>query len=242
MQSNTTSPQSRKLAIYFLAGVATAATFMEEFAWTVKHLYEEEGGAVSTTLLFPYGDWSISLHRQLNEIRRDLFTREQDRTLTIGGRRTAEEIRRSYVEGSIWIIGHSGGGIAGSYAAELLRREGLPVEAVVQIGSPRCRIPEDAKESTLYIYGVNHKKKRSDPITRLGSWGGWERSARGVPYWNSTKHAPGHIVPVQLIGGHPDYFRSRSPFLDQAGASNLVHVIRAIRHFDTSRKIQVVTR
>lgn len=134
-------------------------------------------------------------------------------------------------------MGHSGGGVAGIHAAELLRLEGIPVERVIQIGSPRCRIPLEWQKATSYVFAVNARGKIADPITRLGSWGGWELSGRGVPLWNPVKYAPAHRVALPLIGGHPDYFRSREPFLDEQGVSNLEHVLRVINQTDTTIKM-----
>jgi hypothetical protein len=235
MPSPSSTTPSRMLHVSFLAGVATAPTFMKEFAEKLSQIYEAKGFHVMTQLLFPYGDWYTSLYRQLHEIRKDMlpFVRSV-KPAWLGGRRSVSGILEAYQGGAIWLVGHSGGGVAGVHAGDLLLREhGLPVERIIQIGSPRCAIPPSLEaSSTMYMYAVNGKGRRTDPITRIGTWGGWERSRSGVPVWNPYKYAPDRIVPLRLQGGHPDYFRSADPYVDAEGRSNLEHILRTVQEQD----------
>lgn len=228
--------QPRKLDIYLLAGVATAPNFMEELRQALLHRLRSAGADVRAELLFPYGDWSRRLLPQLSEIRRDLVCREGRRRNSAGCEAAAEAIRATYRGGGLAVIGHSGGGVAGVHAVRLLRswQQGerpRPVDGiegaeapgwrVIQIGSPKCAVPDDMRDSVMYAYAAKPGGRSIDPVTRLGTWGGWERGGGGIPRWNPRRYAPGVIVPVRIRGGHPDYFRSREPYIDEEGASNL---------------------
>jgi hypothetical protein len=90
----------------------------------------------------------------------------------------------------------------------------------VQIGSPKCPVSLHDRASTLFVSAVNDKGKSTDPITWLGSWGGWKRSG-AITRWNRQLAAPASIISVSLLGGHADYFRNRSPYMDENGTSNL---------------------
>lgn len=144
------------------------------------------------------------------------------------------------------LIGHSGGGVAALHAACLLRRreDGKP-PYVIMIGSPKCRIPGELRDSVLYLFAGGRKHqgalplrgseaawrhRPADPIARLGTFGGWERTARyGLPVWRSDKHAPSERRPVPIVGGHADYFRGRPPFVSEEGATNLARIVEATR-------------
>lgn len=134
------------------------------------------------------------------------------------------------------LIGHSAGGVAAVHAASLLleRAGGKPCP-VVMIGSPKCRIPEALRGAVLYVHAAGSRERKGsrfgspDPVTRLGSFGGWGPSGRrGWRVWQRDKHAPEEIAAVPVAGGHADYFRSQAPFLDAEGRSNLDRISEAV--------------
>lgn len=209
-----------KVAIYVLAGVATSSNFMADFVQELQHRYEQDGFEVLINMLFPYGDWNRSLIKQLKEISSDLLPRLVQKRHYLRGQKVADYIKESYTGGNIVIIGHSSGGVVAVHAADILNREKLPVAQVVQIGSPKCSVSLQHRASTLFIYGMSHKGKMSDRISHIGSWGGWEKRGR-VFRWNPRLAAPGAIMGVPIIGGHADYFRNRTPFVDRIGMTNL---------------------
>ncbi|NOU93010.1 hypothetical protein GC093_07155 [Paenibacillus sp. LMG 31456] len=99
---------------------------------------------------------------------------------------------------------------------------------IVQIGSPKCPIPEWMRESVLYAGALNAKGKPSDLVTRLGSWSGWHRNERGNTTWSWKQFAPSTIVHLPVLGGHPDYFRESSPYLNKEGIPNMETTVQAI--------------
>jgi hypothetical protein len=115
----------------------------------------------------------------------------------------------------------------GVHAASLLERTQYPDVRVVQVGSPKCAVSLQQRASTLFIRAVNQFGKSIDPITRLGSWGGWMRKGSLVG-WNRRGAAPASIQSIPIIGGHADYFRNNAPFLDENGQSNLEKTITCI--------------
>lgn len=235
--SPTTSRPPADLSLYLLSGVYTAPTFMEPLR---RELHAScaarlgDGGAVRSYLLLPYGDWSRSLLRQLNEVRADLFPFSRKPRRSIGGRVAADGVRATRPAGDLLLVGHSGGGIAAVHAAELLMREdGIAAERlrIVQIGSPKCRVPPALRERTLYIAAVRPDGSGSawaDPVTRLGGWGGWTVSPFGLPLRRRRLHAPAHVAKVPIVGWHPDYFRDAAPYVDGAGNHNLAKITHAI--------------
>jgi hypothetical protein len=216
-----------RVALYVLAGVATSLNFMEEFVDELKSRYIAAGFEIQAHMLFPYGDWNRRLIKQLYEIGQDLMPKLGRNRGYLRGQKVANYILESYQGGQIVIVGHSSGGVAGVHAANLLALTKLPIARVVQIGSPKCPVSQKHRASTLFISAVNHNGKSSDPITRLGSWRGWERTGRLVR-WNSRLAAPMHRITVRLVGGHADYFRSHSSFADEKGLTNLVKITGVI--------------
>ncbi|CAG7637510.1 hypothetical protein PAESOLCIP111_03850 [Paenibacillus solanacearum] len=216
---NRTDLADNKINLYFLAGVATAPTFMEDFGRELADRLRESGRDVAhAELLFPYGDWSRKLLHQLLEMRNDLYPLRPAKLAPIGGRLAAEKVAASYAGGLALLIGHSGGGVAAVQAAELLSRAGTveePLLRVVQIGSPKCPVPAALRERTLYI------RSKRDPASLLGSWGGIERGTFGQPWWNARKHAPSGQDWLPIIGKHADYFRRKPPYVSMEGVSNL---------------------
>lgn len=209
-----------KVALYFLAGVATSENFLDDFKHELVKRYEQAGMGVDANLLYPYGDWNRRLWKQVLEISNDLLPRLRKGNSYIRGQRIADYIEKSHNGGEIVIIGHSSGGVAGVHAAYLLDRKHFSDIRVVQIGSPKCTVSQENRQSTLYIRAMNRIGKSADPITRLGSWGGWQRNNLKL-HWNSHLNAPANICNVPIVGGHADYFRNGEPFKDQGGRSNL---------------------
>jgi hypothetical protein len=137
------------------------------------------------------------------------------------------------------LIGHSGGGVAAVHAASILALTGEPAMLqgatraislrVVQVGSPKCPIPNWLKRSLLYVSAINAKGRPTDPVALLGSWRVWQRNRLGLPVWRPSEPASqsGNIR-LQLMGGHPDYFRDSQPFLNQHGLSNLELTVQAV--------------
>jgi hypothetical protein len=209
-----------RVDLYVLAGVATSLNFMEQFVLELKARYVQAGFEVQANMLFPYGDWNRSLVKQLYEIGHDLMPKLGRKRSHLRGKKVADYIMKSYKGGQIVIIGHSSGGVAGVHAANILDLAQLPIARVVQIGSPKCPVSLKHRSSTLFIRAANQSGKLTDPITRLGSWGGWERRGR-IALWNSKLASPDHILTVPLVGGHTDYFRRHSGFFDKNGLTNL---------------------
>jgi hypothetical protein len=216
-----------KVSLYILAGVATSLNFMEDFKLELIKRYEHAGMEVQSSMLFPYGDWSRRLWKQVMEISYDLLPRFGRNSSYYRGQVVAEHIMKTHGGGRIIIIGHSSGGVTGIQAAQRLDREHYPDVRIIQIGSPKCTVPIDMRKSALFIRAVNQSGKSTDPITRIGSWGGWER-CKGIVRWNSRLKAPSSIQSITIIGGHADYFRSREPFMDEQGRSNLDKTVGSI--------------
>ncbi|TFE31541.1 lipase family protein [Cohnella luojiensis] len=225
--------------IYFMAGVSTSPMFMEKFRNAMHQHFENSGKTVYSELLFPYGDMSRRLIRQLWEVRHDMRLGYRKLNKALGCNRVLAAIERNLNDGKddrVLLIGHSGGGVAAVHAAALLlaRRPGMKSSAVVMIGSPRCRIPAELRPSVLSLHAEGRRRKgiseeiSTDFVTLLGSFGGWNLGLRKLPSWQVDKHAPAHIRTVPIIGGHADYFRDSTPYLNPTGKSNLEHTIEAI--------------
>jgi hypothetical protein len=209
-----------KVSLYVLAGVATSLSFMEDFVKELERRYQHAGYEIQTHLLFPYGDWGRNVVKQVIEIGFDLMPRFVKTHGYPRGQVVANHIKKTHQSGRIVIIGHSSGGVTGVHAASYLDRAQFPEVFVVQIGSPKCHVPSQARIGTLFVYAVNEMGKSTDPITWLGSWGGWEQKG-AFARWNRKLKAPANIIAVSLIGGHADYFRNSFPFIDTNGRSNL---------------------
>jgi hypothetical protein len=202
------APQNEHpLNLFFAAGVATSPQFMSGVAAYLGRMLLEDGWTVHTRLVFPYGDWDQKLIIQLKELRHDLFLRHSRLQRSIGGERLIAEIKRQQEVGQVVLIGHSGGGLASVHAG-YLAQDSIDCRAIIQIGSPRYPIPDTIREKTHFIYGVNHQGKRQDPISWIGRWG-------------SSTTRPKVILPIPIQGGHADYFRGSSPFMNSEGQSNL---------------------
>jgi hypothetical protein len=232
-----------ELHMYVMAGVATAPHFMEPLREALAQTLTGNGRHVHSRTIFPYGDWGTRLLRQLREIRYDLSLRPAKYARSIGGNRILQELRespgtadvdaadQSCKAAPILLVGHSGGGLAAVHAADTLLHGGFAADVrIVMIGSPKCRIPEALQDRVLYLYAASRRRydRPGDPICRLGSWGGWHTGGPGLPRWRRNRHAPAHIAGLPLLGGHADYFRSRSPFMNADGESNLDVTMRSI--------------
>lgn len=227
----------RDIELYLPAGVATTQLFMERLRQAIKQGLEAGGATVRSSLLFPYGDKERSVFGQLREVGRDLGLRGGWLDGSLGGNRLLgmiDERRRSFAgysgPGRTIIVGHSAGGVAAVHAGRLLyARDGGSPPLVVMIGSPRCRIPGELREHVLYVYAARSSSpgtkwltvKLTDPITRLGTFGGWHSGKWRLPRWQMDKHAPVHARGLRIIGGHADYFRDHPPFVNATGLSNL---------------------
>lgn len=212
---------TNKVAMYVLAGLKTSPDFMEQFRIHMAKRLELEGWMVYSELLFPYGNWHRPLLPQLQEIRKDMMLSRKKHPHSIGGRYAASAINASYTDGAILIIGHSAGGMAGIHAASILMETGFTAPSIVQIGSPKCRIPQALQASTLFIRAIDDRGRSKDAITRIGSWTGWERGRGGMPLRASRLYAPGTCRDIVMIGGHPDYFRASPAYVNIEGVSNL---------------------
>ncbi|WEK53690.1 MAG: hypothetical protein P0Y55_14040 [Candidatus Cohnella colombiensis] len=226
--------------LYLAAGVLSSPHFLEQFRVKLHRamVSHVDIGEIHSQLVFPYGDWSVPLKTQLSEVSRDLHIHEGRYARSIGGTRLLAMIDQSRELRELAtltiLIGHSAGGIASLHAAKLLlEREGKHNCFVVMIGSPKCRIPEGLSDNVFYLFAegghtVNGRKRTlrlADPITRLGTFGGWHSGRMRFPLWNNKLHAPLHKRGLPIIGGHADYFRNESPYLNELGISNLTLTI-----------------
>lgn len=223
-------------AVFAAAGFNTAPNFMAELVEELKRrlLAERKLAAVSCALLFPYGDWSAGSVAQLRMIRRDLALPLSGYARSTGAKHIVKAISGTLsnkAAGRLILLGHSAGGAAAVQAAAQLLSAGEPWAnglAVFQIGSPKVKVPEPLRERVCYLYAGRPDGKSRDPVCAIGSWGGWERGRGGLPRWNRFLHAPGRIRAVPIIGGHRDYFRSREPFRNEEGLTNLEMVLERL--------------
>lgn len=217
--------------LLLMAGLATAPTFMEEFRLRLESRFlEETDSRPKGKLLFPYGDWSRRAAPQFLEIRRDLRLAFDRTAQSIGGKLVMESLMEAGPDDRVILIGHSGGGVAALHGARLLQELQPSTESlVIQIGSPRCRIPQDFQQRTAYYYAAKPNGKTKDPVCRLGSWGGWQQGGTGLIHWNGKRYVPSRIVPLYLAGGHADYFRTH--LADEQGRSNMEKTLQAVWSF-----------
>lgn len=221
-------PESDKvLHVYLIAGIATSPDFMEGLRLELERRLAALGApasAVRASLLLPYGAWSRPLLPQLREIGRDLRLGIGRRSGSVGGAAVLRRLAADGVRGSdaLWLIGHSGGGLAAVHAAEGLLAQHRELDLhTVQVGSPRCAVAAALQARAAYVYAAGPGGRGKDPICRLGTWGGWTGSP-GRPWPVRRKHAPALLAGVPIVGGHADYFRERPPYVQpDTGAANL---------------------
>ncbi len=219
-------PKSSSLNVYLLAGVKTMPSAFQACQDRLNKQLREAGIEPRIRVLFPYGDATRSLVRQVLEVRSDLSGRMK--AGCIGGRYVWQQIKDTFGNERLLLIGHSGGGAAAYQAAKLLEEEGNRDFRVVQVGSPRTPIHPKLTHKVSYFHSVDSLGKLNDPVSRIGSWGGWSRASLAVPKWNRNKYAPGHVAGIPTIGGHADYFRHASPFIDNEEVCNLDKTMKNI--------------
>ncbi|MCS7460462.1 hypothetical protein N0M98_09950 [Paenibacillus doosanensis] len=216
------------IALFTLAGIATAPGFMDPLREELSQQLESRGYRVETDSLYPFGDWSQRVTRQLAAIFRDLTDIQERIWASIGARAAKERIFEAAEAGrTVLLIGHSGGGVSAVQVAGQLQKAGYSPPLVVQIGSPKCPIPPELRERVLFLSAVGTGGRR-DPVTRLGRWGGWVRRLGFLQIWRRRAYPPGEIADIPLIGSHPDYFRTHSPYVDEAGCTNMEQTLRPL--------------
>ncbi|MFD0588900.1 hypothetical protein ACFQZE_12935 [Paenibacillus sp. GCM10027627] len=219
---------SSTLQVYLLAGVKTTTCSFNACKARLEEQLSSEGIDPIIQVLFPYGDSSRSLVRQVLEVKSDLSNRM--RSGKIGGKKAWTQIKQTILPERMLLIGHSGGGAAAYQAAKLMEEEGVARDfRVVQVGSPRTPIHPRLQGRVSYFHSIDNMGKMNDPISRIGSWGGWSRTGRSLPRWNSYKYAPGYVEGIPTVGGHADYFRNTEPFFDLESVCNLDKTIGRMR-------------
>ncbi|MEC0227127.1 hypothetical protein [Paenibacillus alba] len=217
-----------EIVIYISAGFATAPYFLDAFGAAMAERYASEGIRARVVIHYPYGDWTRERRKQLKEIVSDLWNNAHQKPSYYGGKSLTELITQDFIPGQkLLLIGHSAGAVASVQAAEIMEKQEIPLLGVIQIGSPKCAIPSSIKHKVLYLKAANQLDQSTDPIPRLGTWGGWAKSRMGTFRWNGLKHAPIHRRTLYLIGGHADYFRDHNPYIWQ-DATNLQTTVHTI--------------
>lgn len=230
--------------LYLLAGVKTWPSYFREPAERLRRMSIEAGYAIAGVhVLYPYGDHTIPLMRQVRQVARDVVRRLSpgaDNPPREAGRLSSGAddpggaasiiapadpivgaIRERSADRVVVLIGHSGGGVAAYHAGRRLLAEGAVRDCrIVQVGSPKVRIHPALRDRTAYFYAVDERGRVRDPITRLGTWGGVRRAVAGIPVWDPRRWAPGHIAAVAIDGGHKDYF-NHGPSAAPGQATNL---------------------
>lgn len=212
-----------KRRIVLLPGMATAPRFMEPIGEELAvRLMRRKEELPEVQIVFPYGDWGRNPALQLREIIVDLALSPRRAERSVGAQRVRAELQGLAALEEVLIVGHSGGGVAGLHLSRWLRRELPHVRLLnVLVGSPKCRVMPGEQETVLSIRALLRGGRTADPVGRLGSWGGWERTPSGLVRWNRWKFAPRSRIELPLLGGHADYFRGHAPYVDETGVSNL---------------------
>jgi len=217
------------LKIFILAGVKTRSSAFHAFEERLYQAMESRGIQAQIELLFPYGDADRALLRQLIEVRTDLSSIIKNAGFS--GRSVWSKIEPFMNNSKLLFIGHSGGGVAAyQLARRLMERNKNMDSKIIQIGSPRTKIQPELQDRVAYFHSVDGNGRYKDPITKLGSWGGWSVASSKLPVvkWDSFKYAPSHIEGVETIGGHADYFRHTEEFTDEQTRCNLDKIIHKI--------------
>ncbi|GKU76260.1 hypothetical protein [Paenibacillus sp. L3-i20] len=216
------------LNVYLLAGVKTTTGSFNACKEKLEEQLTSEGIQPAIHVLYPYGDASRNWVRQVFEVKTDLSNRMK--AGRIGGRNVWQQIKDNVTSDRTLLIGHSGGGAAAYQAAKMLEEEGVLRDfRIVQVGSPRMPIHPRLQEKVSYFHSIDSLGKMNDPISRIGSWGGWNRAGRMLPQWNSYKYAPGYVEGIPTVGGHADYFRNTEPYMDTEAVCNLDKTIGRVR-------------
>jgi hypothetical protein len=213
--------------IYLLAGVGSSRSIFTACKRELLQRFRQEGREPIISELFPYGDHTVRLFRQVLEVGADLVGLRG--LLRSGGRDAAEQVRRLSYGSPVLFIGHSGGCVAAYQAAVMLSEEGvIPDFRIIQVGSPKVPIRPEHRDKVSYFMAVNEQGHRVDPITRLGRWGGWSRSRFGFRYWDKRKYAPGLVGTITVLGGHEHYFRNDDLYIHPVRGSNLSLTLESI--------------
>jgi hypothetical protein len=213
--------------IYLLAGVGSSQSLFNACKRELRERFRAEGREPVIRELFPYGDQTQRLLRQVLEVGADLVGLRG--WMRSGGKDAAEQVRTLSAGRPVLFIGHSGGCVAAYQAAVMLMQEGVvPDFRIVQVGSPKVPIRDRDRDKVSYFVAVNEDGKRVDPITRLGRWGGWARTNRGWWYWDKCKYAPGHVGTIMVLGGHEHYFRNDELYTHPQRGSNLALTLEGI--------------
>lgn len=204
-----------RLKVYLLAGVATSINYFEGSLHVWEQQFAAAGWPVQLQTIYPYGDSSRKLWKQVREVYGDLSNRAG--AGRAGGKYAFGRITSEFNGGPILLVGHSGGGAAAYQAARMLQAARIADSfRVVQIGSPKAPILPEHRAQVSYFHAVDDNGKAKDPISRLGSWGGWKLGRAGVPVWDRMKYAPGFVGTIPVVGGHADYFRDSESFVRPA--------------------------
>lgn len=219
----------QSLKVFLLAGVKTSPSAFHALEQRLQHKFAEKGFESDIEILFPYGEMERNLLLQIAEVRADLSSYVFRGG--IGGRKVWSKIKENESRPKLLMIGHSGGGVAAYQIARKLYEDKTPINTkVIQIGSPKTRIIPALKGKISYIHAIDEHGRWKDPITKLGSWGGWTLQQQHVPLprWDARKYSPGRIMGVNTLGGHADYFRHSPQFTDELSYCNLDKTLGSI--------------
>jgi len=145
--SRMTIVKGSTLHVYLLAGVRTPTCTFNHCKKKLDERLRSDGLEPIIHVLFPYGDASRNVLRQVLEVKSDLSNRISARR--IGGRHVLNQIKKTFRGNRMLMIGHSGGGVAAYQAARMVEEHGIAEDfRIVQVGSPRrSRSKRDRKSS-----------------------------------------------------------------------------------------------
>lgn len=217
----------REWDIYLLAGVRSAPTCFKACAQQLRQRFATVGKTPVIRELFPYGDHSQKVWRQLFEVGADLARLRG--IWRSGGRETAKAIRRWSSGAPVLLIGHSGGGVAAYCAAvKMMDERVIPDFRIIQVGSPKVPIRPAYRHKVSYYSAVDDNGVCIDPITRLGSWSGLTWNRRRGWRWDNQKYAPAFRSQIAVVGGHAHYFLNEAPYIHPVRGTNLLATLDAI--------------
>lgn len=225
-----TAIKGSAISVYLLAGVATTQTAFNECRDKLDRMFRTDGLNPNIHIFHPYGDASRNLYKQIAEVGSDLSNRVA--VGRVGGRAVFRKIKQTLTGANdpVLLIGHSGGGAAAYQAGKMLHEQQVVRDfRIVQVGSPRIPIHPDLKDRVSYFHSIDADGNPNDPISRIGSWGGWSIMGSSIPRWNRMKYAPSKVEGIPVIGGHAHYFRHQQPYIDQDAVCNLDKTIEQVR-------------
>lgn len=182
-------------------------------------------------VLYPYGDYRRSIVRQVAAACVH-WTAGQLPQVGSMGRQLAEGVLQIAPVERLLLLGHSAGGIACCLAARQIYNMTGKCPPFIQIGSPRMRMAPIISE---HAYAVIGDQGHPDWLSRIGTWGGWERQGSRW-YYRKDRHAPKQIVEETFLGGHTDYFRNHPPFVDGYNQSNADKIAALICRISSSNR------